>query len=199
MVQLKDQIVEQADLLLTDKETNVLGADLILKESRVVLQVNAKRLTLLDVIKFIECDITAKRPLRDFRWHAALLHACRFHGTFIGNCFGQRLEESPSGGIEQCDFSEAILDGCAFYGCDMASIILPKWPCFTLLNLTDRIKEMTSLEWPGELGTWVRSYSCFPLGNMVAATDYAPTLMKQYKVSEEQLDQAISRLSNLHR
>jgi hypothetical protein len=199
MVQFREQVVEQADLLLTDKESNDIGPDVVLKDCRITLQLNAKRLMLVDV-KLIDCDITAKRQLRDFRWHYAFLQACRFHGMFIGNDFGLRQEDySPHGGIERCDFSDAILDACSFYGCDMATIVLPKWPCFTLLNPADHLEKMTSLEWPGQLGTWVRSFSCFHLGNVVAVTDYAPTLMKRYKVSEEELAQAVSRLPNLQR
>jgi hypothetical protein len=93
MVKLRDQILDNAELLLTDEEKykSVLGPNLVVKDSRITLQLPAKSLILGDV-KFIDCDITTKRELRDFRWHSAFLQGCRFHGRFLGNCFGQRLD-----------------------------------------------------------------------------------------------------------
>ena len=58
---------------------------------------------------------------------------------------------------------------------------------------------MTNLEWPGQLGSWARSYSFFRLSQHSGMTNYAPSLMKTYGVSEEELIQAISRLPNLQR
>jgi hypothetical protein len=200
MVKFREQVLDNADLLLTDQEANSLGPDLVVKGCRITLQLNAKKLTLVDDIQFIDCDITAKRQLRDFRWHSAFLQGCRFHGRFIGNCFGRRTDPySPSGGIERCDFSDAILDMCAFYGCDTTSLVFPKWPSFTLLNPGAYAEQMTSLEWPGQLKTWISVFSNFPQANKVASVNYAPTLMKRYKVGEEELAQALSRLPNFRR
>ena len=168
MVKLRDQILDNADLLLTDEEKykNVLGPNLVVKDSSITLQLPAKSLILGDV-KFIDCEITTKRELRDFRWHSAFLEGCRFHGRFLGNCFGQRLDGgSRNGGVERCDFSEAILDLCAFYGCDPASIVFPKWPGFTLLHPGNHLEELARLEWPGKLGRWAGLFLHYPLANM---------------------------------
>jgi hypothetical protein len=200
MVKLRDQILDKTDLLLTDKEMNFLGPNLIVKDSRVTLQLNTRQLTLVNNVKFIDCDITTKRNMPDFLWHAAFLRGCRFHGRFLGNCFGQRLDGgSRNGGVERCDFSDAILEAGSFYGCDPASIVFPKWPGFTLLYPGDHLDEIRRLEWPGRLGTWGRSFTNFPMANRVASTEYAPSLMKRYEVSEEELIQAISRLPNILR
>src|SRR5579871_5901740 len=105
MSQLQNQCVEGVDLPLNNQEANVLGPDLIIKGSRVSLQHNPKMLTLLGG-KLLDCDIIAKRVLRTFLWHSALLEDCRFHGTFVGNDFGLRTDGySESGGIARCDFS----------------------------------------------------------------------------------------------
>ena len=200
MVKLRDQVIDNADLLLTDKEMNFLGPNVAVKDSRITLRLNARQLTLVRNVKFIDCDITTKRNLRDFRWHSAFLEGCRFHGHFLGNCFGRRLDGgSQEGGVERCDFSNAILDLCAFYGCDPASIVFPKWPGFTVLYPGDYSDEMTRLEWPGKLGRWARVVTSYPEAKKVASTGYAPSMMKRYEVSEGELIQAISRLPNLRR
>jgi hypothetical protein len=196
MTQLRNQVAEGLDLTLNDQEANVLGPDLTIRGSRLSLQLNPRMLTLLGV-RFLDCDITAKRALRTFLWHSALLEDCRFHGTFVGNDFGLRTDGySEGGGVTRCDFSDAILDGCRFFGCDLMTIVLPQWPCFTLLNPRVHFDQMVGLEWPGQLGTWARSYSFSP-PTTLASTEFAPTLMKRYEVSEEELRTAISRLGNL--
>jgi hypothetical protein len=200
MVKLRDQILENADLLLTDQEMNDIGPGVVVRRSRIILQLHAKSLMLIKDVKFIDCDITTKRELRDFLWHSAFLQGCRFHGRFLGNCFGQRLDGgSRNGGVERCDFSDAILDLCAFYGCDPASIVFPKWPGFTLLYPWKLGDEMTHLEWPGKLGRWAKIVTSYPHAKKVASTGYAPSMMKRYEVSEEELTQAISRLPNIIR
>ena len=137
MVKLRDQVLDNADLVLNDQADNFLGPNAVLKECRVTLPLSAKRLTLVKDVKLIDCDITAKPQLRDFLWHNGFLQGCRFHGTFVGHCFGRRLKNySPNGGIERCDFSDATLDACTFYGCDPASIVFPNGlvsPCSTPL------------------------------------------------------------------
>lgn len=198
-MQIREQVLHSADLLLSDQEANFLGPDVIMEGCRIVLQLNAKKLTLVDDVKFIDCDISAKRQLRDFRWHAAFLQDCRFHGTYIGNDFGRRTDGySANGGIERCDFSNAVLDACRIFGCEPDSVVFPRWPCFTLINPCDRLEEMKGALWPGELGTWVRSFSFFP-HTTVALTEYAPNLMKRYKVTEQELVQSLARFLNIQR
>ncbi len=196
MTQLKNQVVEMADLIFTDRNPNALGPDLILKRSRISLPANSKMLTFLGV-KFVQCEISAERPLRSFLWHSAFLEDCRLSGTFIGNDFGLRTDGyNESGGIVRCDFRDAVLDGCRFFGCDPATISLPKWPCFALLNPRIHFDQMLGLGWPGKLGTWARSYSFSPQNTLVSV-EYAPSLIKRYDVTEDDLKKAISRLENL--
>ncbi|ATB36154.1 hypothetical protein CYFUS_001568 [Cystobacter fuscus] len=52
-----------------------------------------------------------------------------------------------------CDFSEARLDECVFHSCDMRTIRLPKWPCFTILEPIKHGREL----WTGAEGP--RSWS----------------------------------------
>lgn len=196
MTVLRDTLVQDSDLTFTDQEPNVLGPNLTVKDSRITLRVKPKMLTLLGV-KFVNCDINAKRSLNNFLWHSASLDQCRFFGTYVGTDFGNRSDGySESGGLAECDFSDAILDGCRFFGCDMTSVVLPKWPSFTLSMPRNHFEQMADLDWPGRLGTWARSYSFFPAATE-AITEYAPTLMKMYSITEQEVRVAISRLPNL--
>jgi hypothetical protein len=66
-----------------------------------------------------------------------LLEGCRFKGSFSGNDFGFRanlFDREKAGGVEDCDFSEAGLNGCRFFNCDMSTIRLPLWPCFSFMD-----------------------------------------------------------------
>ena len=59
------------------------------------------------------------------------------------------------GSIEDCDFTEARLDGCRIMGCDPATLRFPKWPCFTILDPIGRARELDSVQWPGRFGAVV--------------------------------------------
>src|ERR1700733_3319111 len=104
MRQLHHECLEKQELVFSDEDLNVLGPDLELRSCQITLQLNAKHLTIIDAL-LVDCDITAKRQLRDFRWFTANMQGCRFHGKFLGNDFGFVSDENTkNGGIGKCDF-----------------------------------------------------------------------------------------------
>lgn len=88
MNHLQQQTLEDAEMILTDKEHNYLGPDLVLKGCRVILRTSAKPLTMINV-KFLDCQFEAKNKLVSFNmWCAPDLQDCSFVGRFEGNDFG---------------------------------------------------------------------------------------------------------------
>jgi hypothetical protein len=112
MNHFQKQTIEDTELVLTSKDHNYLGPDLTLKRCRLVLRTNARALTINNV-ELIDCQIEAKRKLVNCQmWRGAVIRGCTFTGVFSGNDFGHWPVQDPNGGIENCDFSNAVLDGC---------------------------------------------------------------------------------------
>lgn len=196
MNHLQKQVIEDAELVLTDKEHTYLGPDLGLHRCRIVLRTHASALTIADV-QLLNCQVEAKKKLSNFQmWCGAAIKDCIFRGRFEGNDFGCWPEQHPNGSIESCDFGESILDGCRFMGCNIESIKLPKWPCFTVTNPCNLQNAIESVKWPGKLRFWAIDLPSQPNGTAGLA-EYAPTLAKQFDCTEEELREALSCLGNV--
>lgn len=196
MNHLQKQTIEATEFVLTDKDQNYLGPDLVLQRCHLVLRTNAKALTITNV-QFLDCQIEAKKKLVNFQmWCGATIKGCTFKGLFIGNDFGHWPEQFPNGSIENCNFSEAVLDGCRFMDCDIGSIKLPSWPCFTILNPYRRRSELESLQWPGELRIWANVIAQ-NTDITAASVSFAPTLAKQFSCTEDELQEALIRLGDV--
>lgn len=193
---LQHQSLEAAELILTDKEHNYLGPGLLLKGCRVVLRTSAKALTMTNV-KFLDCQFEAKKKLVNFNmWCATDLQGCSFAGCFEGNDFGCWPEQYPNGSIKDCDFSGAVLDGCRFIDCDIESIKLPAWPCFTILHPHQRQAELESIAWPGKLEHWFGGILWSP-AKTAAVVGYAPELVKKFGSNEDELRRTLEQLNGI--
>jgi hypothetical protein len=141
------------------------------------------------------CTIQAKGQLKTVRWGPIRFKGCRFKGRFAGNDFGFReddLDRLKSGGIEDCDFSEAELNGCRFFNCDMSTIRLPRWPCFTFLDARRHGTELGQQAWPGSFGSVIKVVCDAPEGT-VASTWHAPTVAESMDTTVEELRAALAR------
>ncbi|HEX5749836.1 MAG TPA: pentapeptide repeat-containing protein [Archangium sp.] len=184
-------------LELTDnKEGNYyLGPNLTLRRCTVVTRVSAGWLHILPT-RFIDCTIQVKQELKHHDWSSAFLKGCRFTGRLTDCDFGHRLPHLPgreNGGIEDCDFTEARLQGCRFHSCDMRTLRLPPWPCFTILNPLGRSQELSSLKWPGRSDIIVANPDMDP-PSTVAVTYHAPTVAKRYGTTPEELKSVLEKL-----
>jgi len=193
----KDREMEGERLELTDnKEGNYyLGPNLTLRRCTVVTRVSAGWLHIRPT-RFIDCAIQVKQELKNHDWSSAFLRGCRFTGRLTGCDFGHRSPYLPgreNGGIEDCDFTEARLQGCRFHGCDMRTIRLPPWPCFTILDPIGRSQELNNLEWPGRSHIIVGSTHMDP-PSTVAYTYHAPTVAKRYGTTPEELKAVFEKL-----
>ena len=191
--------IENERLELTDTKANyILGPNLTLRNCTLVLKVSARRLSLKQA-RFIGCTFELKQELINYQqWISASLQGCRFKGRLTGGDFGYWPEYSSlpwdqHGFIEDCDFTEARLDGCRFHGCDPATLRFPKWPCFTFLDPIGRAAELQRAQWPGILGAVVIDKLHKQPPRTKALTEYAPTVARQLKTTPEELRAVIER------
>jgi hypothetical protein len=165
-----------------------LGPNLTLRRCTVVIRAPASRL-LISQTRFIDCTIEVKQELKNKSWACASLKGCRIKGRMTGCDFGpwrNSTEGWEHGAVEDCDFSEARLDGCRFHGCDPRTLRFPRWPCFTILEPIGRSQELLSVKWPGRSELLAKGLDTEP-PSTVAVTDHAPSNAKRWGATEEEL------------
>ncbi|WP_375768006.1 pentapeptide repeat-containing protein [Archangium gephyra] len=186
----EDREMKGERLELTDKEgIYFLGPNLTLRQCSLVLRVPARWLHILPT-RFIDCSIQVKQELKNHDWSRAFLKGCQFTGRMTGCDFGHRLPHMPgreNGGIEDCDFTKARLQGCRFHGCDMRTIRLPPWPCFTILDPIGRSQELNNVKWPELFGGVIVENLHTQPPSTVAVSYHAPTVAERYGTTPEEL------------
>jgi len=176
-----------------------IGPDTVLRDSTITIAVPAARLVITRT-KFFNCTIRVKRQLNNFPFDGTYFEGCTLRGRYSGCDFGRRIEREDSGisyfseaGIVDTDLSAARLDGCRFLDCDLSTLRLPLWPCFTVCNPDELLEQALKLPWPGKTRiipeTWEE-----PPPRTVAVTDDARIICKQFGVSEEELKAVVSRI-----
>jgi hypothetical protein len=197
----KNQEIADARLELTDKNSlYYLSTGLTLRHCTVVLKVPASRL-IIKQATFIDCTFEVKQELKNHQdWISASLKGCRFKGRLTGCDFGHWPEYGSDsapwyrhGSIEDCDFTEARLDGCRFHGCDPATLRFPKWPCFTFLDPIGRARELNSVQWPGMVGPIIIETLFNQPPSTRALTEHALSIAKRLDTTPEELKAAIAR------
>ncbi|HEX8820903.1 MAG TPA: hypothetical protein VF794_13330 [Archangium sp.] len=196
---IKDKELQNERLELAEKDAHYfLGPNLTLRHCTVVLKVPASRL-LINQARFIDCTFEVKQELKNHQqWICASLEGCRFKGRLSGCDFGHWPEygsrpEYQLGSIEDCDFSEARLDGCRIMGSDPATIRFPKWPCFTFLDPIRRAPELRGVKWPGLFGrVTVNELHTQPVPTK-SLTYHAPSIAKRMETTEAELRAVIEK------
>jgi hypothetical protein len=195
----EDKQLEDERLELSAKNTlYFLGRNLTLRHCTLVLKVSARNLFIRDV-RFIDCTFDVKQELKNHQdWIRASLKGCRFKGRLSGCDFGHWPEygsepEYQLGSIEDCDFSEARLDGCRFMGGDPSTLRFPKWPCFTILDPIGRAAELCGVQWPSLVGPVVFETLRRQPPTTVALTEHAHTVAKRCNTTPEALRTALER------
>jgi hypothetical protein len=197
MIQFSDREIVNEQLVLDSKtELYYLGHDLTLRQCTLVLKVPARALVITRT-RLIDCTIHVKQELKNFQWYTNFLKGCRFMGRLSGNDFGRNLTPPPEGGIEDCDFSTAQLDGCRFLACDTSTLRFPSWPCFTLLNPIQRARELRTAPWPGDIGPVVMDNFEDRPPTTVAITYSAPALAKRYGTTPEAIRATLEKLDGV--
>ncbi|HYO73287.1 MAG TPA: hypothetical protein VEU33_45205 [Archangium sp.] len=196
---IENQALENQRLELTDKNSiYFLGPNLTLRNCTVVLKVSARNL-LITRVRFIDCTFEVKQELKNHQqWIGASLKGCRFKGRLSGCDFGHWPEygkepEYQLGSIEDCDFSEARLDGCRFHGCDTRTLRFPRWPCFTFLDPVGNSRELSTVQWPGNIGPVViEDLASYP-PSTTALTWFAPDFAKRSRSTPEEIKAVLEK------
>ncbi|MFY0578052.1 hypothetical protein ACN28S_30375 [Cystobacter fuscus] len=198
-VHFENAEIENERLELMDKEAHYfLGPNLTMKNCTFVLKVSARRLFFAGA-RFINCTFEVKQELKNHQqWLAASLKGCRFKGRFSGCDFGHwpeymSLPGFQHGSIEDCDFTEARLDGCRIMGSDPATLRFPKWPCFTILDPIGRARELNSVQWPGRFGSVVIEDLYDQPPSTKALTLFAPSEAQRYDAHPEEFRAIVER------
>ncbi|WPB80669.1 hypothetical protein KYC5002_16200 [Archangium violaceum] len=198
-VLIEDKTFENERLELTDKDSlYFLGPNLTLHNCTVVLKVPARRLRILGA-RFINCTFEVKQELKNHQdWITASLKGCRFKGRLSGCDFGHWPEygnepEYQLGSIEDCDFSEACLDGCRIMGSDPRTLRFPKWPCFTILDPIGHSHQLNSIEWPGRFGLVVIEDLPTRPPSTRAITYHAPSIARRFETTPEALRSVVEK------
>ncbi|OJH36617.1 hypothetical protein [Cystobacter ferrugineus] len=189
--------IENEHLELTDKGSlYFVGPNLTLTNCTLVLKVPARNLQ-FEGVRFVNCTFDVKQELKNHQsWVFASLKGCRFKGRLSGCDFGTwpgYSEGSEFGFIEDCDFSEARLNGCRIMGCDPETLRFPKWPCFTLLEPIRRAPELRGVPWPGRFGRIVIEHLHTQPAPTRALTYHAPSIAKELDTTEEELRAVIEK------
>ncbi len=190
--------IENERLELTDKASlYFLGANVTFRDCTLVLKVSGRNLLFDDGTRFINCTFEVQQELKNHQqWVFASLSGCQFKGRLTGCDFGHwpgYSERARNGSIEDCDFTEARLDGCRIMGADPSTLRFPKWPCFTILDPIGSAPELRRVKWPGRFGSVVVDELHTQPACTTALTEYAPTLAKQLDADPEELRAVIEK------
>ncbi|QDT25172.1 hypothetical protein Enr10x_04670 [Gimesia panareensis] len=136
---LQDTVIKGEEIVIDDsKSFNAIGSGVVLEKCTIRCSVPAQSLSIRG--KLVGSLVIAESHLTGFSWLEAKLNSCTFQGVFKENEFGTL--SGSNGSCESCDFSEADLEDCSFFGTSSESLTFPKWPYFVILNPHRHLAEM---------------------------------------------------------
>lgn len=197
MIQLQNQELMNEQLVLDNpSEVHYLGHNLTLRDCTLVIKVPARALVIARAW-LIGCTVETQRTLKGFLWDWAHLRDCQFRGRYSSNDFGTFSHAPAEGSIAGCNFTQAQLDGCRFFGCDVNTLSFPSWPCFTLLEPGRRRHELGALPWPGKNGALIGKVLAQTPVAAMALTYSAPSLAKRCGTTPEAIKAVLEKLGGV--
>ncbi|HVX91238.1 MAG TPA: hypothetical protein VHC20_06485 [Candidatus Paceibacterota bacterium] len=142
-----------------------------------------------------DSDVVAVKPQKAYQLFRAHFINCKFHGVFSGVSFGRspRTEfDGDFGGIENCDFTDATLDGCRFFNVDASTLRLPEWPHVVLHDFNQRAHDVAATTWPGKLGQYMRICADQPESLKVSVI-HVPSIAGLVACTEEEIREAFKK------
>ncbi|MFL5346819.1 MAG: hypothetical protein ACJ8AT_18715 [Hyalangium sp.] len=193
----ENRVIENERLELSDRDSlYFLGHNLTLRRCTLVLGVPAKRLHVNET-RMIDCTIEVSRLLKNFRWDSVHLAGCQFKGRFLGNVFGN-WRDATQATLVDCDFSSAHVDQSRFLHCDVRTLRLPPWPCFTIFDPVRRARQLRALPWPEAVGRIeIELFAEEPTAT-VALTFSATDLAKRRGTTPEAIKAVLEKLDGVY-
>jgi hypothetical protein len=146
-----------------------------------------------------DCLVDAVKPQRDRDFFLARFVNCRFHGVFSGIDFGRghrpELHED-FGTVEDCDFTEATLDGCRFVHVDVSTLKFPQHDHAVLLEPYKRAADVGAVEWPGVLGKYMEICTSKP-DSFKATVMHIPSLARLVQCTEDEVRVALQKFGGI--
>ena len=192
-MRLKSTTLVAQELTLDDESVHFLGPDLRLENCSVESMAKGKNLVVFKA-ELVNCDFRTMVTLENCPWSEARLLNCRFSGHFLGCDFGGNRDLYDwHGNIVSCDLTNALLDGCQFFDCDLNQMKLPAWPTVWIERPRENANNLLSLDWPDRLQFLVSAVTESPHGTSAVAL-HAPSIASQYSVSLQDLRHLFGRL-----
>jgi hypothetical protein len=151
------------------------------------------------------CTIEFTRKVKNCRIFSSDYVECTFIGKFYGVDFGRSHrpnvitgEIDELGELIDCDFTQATLDLCRFFGVDLSSQKFAPWPQFVIPAQAWRTALEMNREWPGKLGRY------FALANekspvLTGMAGTSADFKRGYAVTEDELIQTLDAIGGVIR
>lgn len=155
--------------------------------------------------KFIRCALEFKHKLKNAQLVSSDYIQCSFKGKFDGVDFGRWPEPDPLtkqmdelGDVVDCDFTQATLDLCRFFGVDIGRQKFATWPQFVLPYKQELAAAQLHRAWPGKFARYLSLIEEEDPA-LTAATGTRNDFMKRYAITEEELAQALDDIGGVIR
>ncbi len=192
-MRLKSMKLVGEEITLDSKSVHFLGPDLRLENCTLESRARGKNLVVFEA-ELVNCDFRTIVTLENCPWSEARLLTSRFSGHFLGCDFGGNTDLYDwNGAVVSCDFTNAVLDGCQFYNCDLKQMVLPTWPTVWIRQPREHSANLLSLDWPDRLQFLISAVTESPEGTSAIAL-HAPSIASQYLVDMKKLKQLFGRL-----
>jgi hypothetical protein len=193
MQRIEHQIIARQTLHFCGGDGLLLGPNVKMFACTVVLSVKGRDLICRDVA-FDECNIVAKRPLKDTMWRNVTFNNCVFSGTFVDINFGFASPVPYRCVVASCDFRSASLDGCSFLGGEIRGNQFGPWPTVVVAAPAQVRDFARSLTWPGSLSDyWLPEFS----PELRFQADWAPSMCKEFGVTEDDIRESFRRIPSM--
>ena len=149
MVQFRDTILTGKDIEFNNSDMHFLGPNLVMVDCKLSIKSKRKGFGVVGFhMKGGQFEIV--NYLADMQFDQAQFEDVKFKGRFSGIDFGW-WDNSETGWIKNCDFTEATLDACRFLSTDMSTIKLPRWPIFHIPDPIRLASWVSERKWPPKL------------------------------------------------
>ncbi|NRS50825.1 hypothetical protein [Brevibacillus sp. HB2.2] len=154
---MNSQMLSSQTIELERDQVSILGPKLELHNCTVISETDGRGMVYAG-LRMHGGIFDQKQALRDFHFQGVHFLRVRFMGKYIGCDFGD-WEDMDRSSVSECDFSSARLQDCRLLNCDMKGILIPKWPCFCLLNPAEARDFVISQQWPKKIGLTLDIYT----------------------------------------